>query len=54
MEAVIEAGRAADRPVYGLTGLTAPATARSHALWRVELERRIDHVRKTKGLRAVW
>ncbi len=54
IEAVIEASRAADRLVYGLPELIAPSAARIHALWRVELERRIDHVRKTKGLRAVW
>ena len=54
IEAVIEASRAADRLVYGLPELIAPSAARIHAQWRVELERRIDHVRKTKGLRAVW
>jgi hypothetical protein len=54
IEAVIEASRAADRLVYGLPELLAPSAARIHAVWRVELERRIDHVRKTKGLRAVW
>jgi len=54
IEAVIEASRAADRLVYGLPELIAPSAARIHADWRVELERRIDQVRKTKGLRAVW
>ena len=54
IEAVIEASRAADRLVYGLPELIAPAAARIHAVWRIELERRIDRVRKTKGLRAVW
>ncbi len=54
IEAVIEASRAADRLVYGLPELIAPSAARIHAQWRVELERRIDHVRKSKGLRAVW
>lgn len=54
IEAVIEASRAADRLVYGLPELIAPSAARIHARWRVELERRIDQVRKNKGLRAVW
>ena len=54
IEAVIEASRAADRLVYGLPELIAPSAARIHAQWRVELERRIDQVRKSKGLRAIW
>jgi len=54
IEAVIEASRAADRLVYGLPELIAPSAARIHATWRVELERKVDTVRKTKGLRAVW
>jgi hypothetical protein len=54
IEAVIEASRAADRLVYGLPELIAPSAARIHARWRVDLERRIDQVRKSKGLRAVW
>lgn len=54
IEAVIEASRAADRLVYGLPELIAPSSARIHGEWRVELERRIDMLRKTKGLRAVW
>ncbi|GBE53026.1 hypothetical protein BMS3Bbin14_01508 [bacterium BMS3Bbin14] len=54
IEAVIEASRAADRLVYGLPELIAPSAARIHAQWRVELERKIDRVRKVKGLRAVW
>ena len=54
IEAVIEASRAADRLVYGLPELIAPSAARIHADWRVDLERRIDQVRKNKGLRAVW
>ncbi|OQX07979.1 MAG: ATPase [Desulfobulbaceae bacterium A2] len=54
IEAVIEASRAADRLVYGLPELIAPSAARIHAEWRVELERRIDQLRKTKGMRAVW
>ncbi len=54
IEAVIEASRAADRLVYGLPELIAPSAARIHAQWRVELERKVDAVRKTKGLRAVW
>jgi len=54
IEAVIEASRAADRLVYGLPELIAPSAARIHAQWRVELERRIDQVRKNKGLRAIW
>ncbi|MBA3007291.1 MAG: AAA family ATPase [Proteobacteria bacterium] len=54
IEAVIEASRASDRIVYGLPELIAPSAARIHAEWRVELERRIDQLRKNKGLRAVW
>ncbi|VAW41095.1 hypothetical protein MNBD_DELTA04-936 [hydrothermal vent metagenome] len=54
IEAVIEASRAADRLVYGLPELIAPSAARIHAQWRVELERKIDRIRKAKGLRAVW
>jgi len=54
IEAVIEASRAADRLVYGLPELIAPAAARIHARWRVDLERRIDQMRKEQGLRAVW
>jgi len=54
IEAVIEASRAADRLVYGLPELIAPSAARIHAEWRIDLERRIDQLRKTKGLRAVW
>jgi len=54
IEAVIEASRAADRLVYGLPELIAPAAARIHAQWRVDLERRIDQMRKEQGLRAVW
>lgn len=54
IEAVIEASRAADRLVYGLPELIAPSAARIHARWKVELERRVDEVRKTRGLRAVW
>ena len=54
IEAVIEASRASDRLVYGLPELIAPSAARIHAEWRIELERRIDQIRKSKGLRAVW
>jgi hypothetical protein len=54
IEAVIEASRAAERLVYGLPELIAPSAARIHAVWRVELERSIDQIRKEKGLRAVW
>ncbi|MEN8190070.1 MAG: AAA family ATPase [Thermodesulfobacteriota bacterium] len=54
IEAVIEASRASDRIVYGLPELIAPSAARIHAEWRVELERRIDHLRKNQGMRAVW
>jgi hypothetical protein len=54
IEAVIEASRAADRLVYGLPELIAPSAARIHADWRVDLERKIDQFRKSKGLRAVW
>ena len=54
IEAVIEASRAADRLVYGLPELIGPSGARIHADWRVDLERRIDQVRKKQGLRSVW
>ncbi|MFH1215743.1 MAG: AAA family ATPase [Pseudomonadota bacterium] len=54
IEAVIEASRAADRLVYGLPELIGPSGARIHADWRVDLERRLDQVRKKQGLRAVW
>lgn len=54
MEAVIEASQAADRLVYGLPELIAPPAARIHAEWRVELERRIDYIRKNLGFRGVW
>ncbi|MEW6426889.1 MAG: AAA family ATPase [Thermodesulfobacteriota bacterium] len=54
IEAVIEASGASDRLVYGLPELIAPAAARIHALWRVELEREVDGIRKQQGLREVW
>ncbi len=54
IEAVIEASRAADRLVYGLPELIGPSGARIHADWRVDLERRIDQIRKKQGLRSVW
>ena len=54
IEAVIEASRAADRLVYGLPELIGPSGARIHADWRVDLERRIDQIRKHQGLRSVW
>ena len=54
IEAVIEASRASDRLVYGLPELIAPSAARIHAEWRIDLERRIDQLRKQEGLRAVW
>ncbi|MDW7771512.1 MAG: AAA family ATPase [Desulfobulbaceae bacterium] len=54
IEAVIEASRAADRLVYGLPELIAPSSARIHARWKIGLERRVDEVRKIRGLRAVW
>lgn len=54
IEAVIEASRAADRLVYGLPELIGPSGARIHADWRVDLERRLDQVRKKQGMRAVW
>jgi hypothetical protein len=54
IEAVIEASRASDRLVYGLPELIAPSAARIHAEWRIDLERRVDLLRKQKGLRAVW
>ena len=54
IEAVIEASRAADRLVYGLPELIGPSGARIHAKWRVDLERRIDQIRKQSGSRSVW
>ncbi len=54
IEAVIEASRAADRLVYGLPELIGPSGARIHAKWRVDLERRIDQLRKQNGMRSVW
>ncbi|MFZ5763987.1 MAG: AAA family ATPase [Thermodesulfobacteriota bacterium] len=54
IEAVIEASRAADRLVYGLPELIGPSGARIHADWRVDLERRLDLMRKQQGLRSVW
>ncbi len=54
IEAVIEASRASDRLVYGLPELIAPSAARIHAEWRIDLERRIDQLRKLEGMRAVW
>ncbi len=54
IEAVIEASRASDRLVYGLPELIPPSAARIHAEWRIDLERRVDQLRKQKGLRAVW
>ncbi len=54
IEAVIEASGAADRLIYGLPELIAPSAARIHATWRIELEREIDQIRKTHGIRAIW
>ncbi len=54
IEAVIEASGASDRLVYGLPELIAPAAARIHAVWRVDLEREVDCIRKQQGLREVW
>lgn len=54
MEAVIEASHAVDRLVYGLPELITPPGARIHAAWRVDLERRIDRIRKDLGMRGVW
>lgn len=54
MEAVIEASHAADKLVYGLPELITPPGARIHAKWRIELERRVDMVRKESGLRGIW
>jgi len=54
IEAVIEASCAVDCLVYGLPELIAPAAARIHAVWRVDLEREIDTIRKNLGIRAVW
>ncbi len=54
VEAVIEASQAADRLVYGLPELITPPSARIHAEWKVELERRVDRVRRDLGLRGIW
>ena len=54
IEAVIEASRVTDRLVYGLPELIGPSGARIHAEWRIELERRLDHVRKQEGMRSIW
>jgi hypothetical protein len=54
IEAVIESSGAAERLVYGLPELIGPAAARIHADWRIDLERRVDQLRKNQGLRAVW
>jgi hypothetical protein len=54
IEAVIEASRVTDRLVYGLPELIGPSGARIHAKWRIELERRLDQVRKQEGLRSIW
>jgi hypothetical protein len=54
IEAVIEASHAADRVVYGLPELIPLPAARIHAEWRVDLEKRLDQIRKDIGLRGVW
>ncbi len=54
VEAVIEASQAADRLVYGLPELITPPSARIHAEWKVDLERRVDRVRRDLGLRGIW
>ncbi len=54
IEAVIEASSASHRLVYGLPELIAPSAARIHAEWRIELEQKVDRVRKEHKLRAVW
>lgn len=54
IEAVIEASRVTDRLVYGLPELIGPSGARIHAKWRIELERRLDQVRKQEGMRSIW
>jgi hypothetical protein len=54
IEAVIEASSASGRLVYGLPELIAPSAARIHADWRIDLERKVDMVRKDYKLRAVW
>ncbi len=54
MEAVIEASHAADKLVYGLPELITPPGARIHAQWRLELERRVDMIRKESGMRGIW
>ena len=54
VEAVIEASQAADRLVYGLPELISPPSARIHAEWRVDLERRIDRIRREYGMRGIW
>jgi len=54
IEAVIEASHAANRLVYGLPELITPPAARIHAEWRIDLERRVDRIRKDLCLRGVW
>jgi len=54
IEAVIEASHAANRLVYGLPELIAPPAARIHAEWRIDLERRLDRIRKELGYRGIW
>ncbi|OCC16363.1 hypothetical protein DBT_0180 [Dissulfuribacter thermophilus] len=54
IEAVIEASHAANRLVYGLPELITPPAARIHAEWRIDLERRLDKIRREEGLRGVW
>ncbi len=54
IEAVIEASHAANRLVYGLPELITPPAARIHAEWRIDLERRLDRIRREEGLRGVW
>ncbi len=54
IEAVIEASQAADKLVYGLPELISPPSARIHAEWRIDLERRIDRIRREYGLRGIW
>ncbi len=54
IEAVIEASHATGRLVYGLPELITPPSARIHAHWRTDLERRVDGIRKALGLRGIW
>ena len=41
-------------PVLWTAGIDWPSCARIHADWRVDLERRLDQVRKRQGLPSGW